>query len=183
MNLLLLSGSFHSQSRTLLLARAIQQLLPGHDWGLPSLTDLPYFCEDLNRDKPEVVSRFLAQVAACDGIVFVSPEYNHSLPAVVKNAIDWASRPAFASPLKGKPVTFVTQADSAVGGARAQAHFKLVLDATLSRLHPAHEMMVTGIGNVFDDQGRLADAGVQRRLERHLADFLAFAEACRALPA
>lgn len=183
MNILLLSGSFHSRSRSLMLLRAVEALLPGHSCEAPHLPDLPYFCEDLNQDRPQVVLDFLAQVSRCDGIVFVSPEYNHSLPAVVKNAIDWASRPAFASPLKGKPVTFITQANSAVGGARAQAHFKLVLDATLSRLHPAHEMMVTGIGNVFDEKGGLADATLQRRLQRHLDDFLAFAEACRALPA
>ncbi|MDE1900557.1 MAG: NAD(P)H-dependent oxidoreductase [Alphaproteobacteria bacterium] len=105
---------------------------------------------------------------------------NHSIPAVLKNAIDWASRPAFASPLKDKPVTFVTQSGGPVGGARAQAHLKLILDSTLSRIHISHEMLVPMIEQKFDDAGALTDETTQRRLKRHLEDFIRFAAHSRA---
>lgn len=141
---------------------------------MPRLETLPFFCEDLNRNRPAIVQAFIDQVAGSDALVVVTPEYNHSIPAVLKNAIDWASRPAFNSPLKDKPVTFITQADSPVGGARAQAHLKLVFDSTLSILHPAHEMMITGVSTIFGADGAVADAQVLQRLDRHLKDFLAF---------
>lgn len=176
MNILLLSGSFHSRSRSLMLLRAVEALLPGHSCEAPHLPDLPYFCEDLNQDRPQVVLDFLAQVLRCDGIVFVSPEYNHSLPAVVKNAIDWASRPAFHSPLKDKPVSLITQADSPVGGARAQAHLKLVLDSTLCIVFPAHEMMITGVSRVLAAGDDISDPDTRRRTLHHVEAFIAFAQ-------
>lgn len=176
MHILLLSGSFHSKSKTLALIAAIKSLLPEHLGEMPQLDQLPFFSEDLNQHKPEMVQAFLAQVSSCDAIICVTPEYNHSIPAVLKNAIDWASRPAFASPLKGKPVTIVTQADSPVGGARAQAHLKLVLDSTLSRIHPSHEMMISDVKAVFNDELKLVDETVKRRLKRHLDDFITFAQ-------
>lgn len=180
MHILLLSGSFHSRSRTLALIEAIRHFLPAHTCEVPALDQLPFFSEDLNQHKPGIVQTFLAQVDSSDAIICVTPEYNHSIPAVLKNAIDWASRPAFASPLKGKPVTIVTQADSPVGGARVQAHLKLVLDSTLALNHTAHEMLIGGVKTIFDAQFKLVDATVQRRLQRHLEDFLVFAR--RSMP-
>lgn len=176
MNLILLTGSFHSASRTQRLARAMVALLPGHRCVIPDLAALPFYCEDLNRDRPAVVREFIELVTDSDAIVCVTPEYNHSIPAVLKNAIDWASRPAFASPLKGRPATVVTQAEGPVGGARAQAHVKLVLDATLALVFPSHEMMIAGVDNVLDAGGEVVDAAVRRRLQRHLDTFVAFAE-------
>ena len=174
MNILCLSGSFHSRSRSLAVIDALAALLGGHSVQVPRLGTLPFYCEDLDRDKPPVVQLFLQMVSEADAIICVTPEYNHSIPAVLKNALDWASRPAFQSPLKGKPVTFITQAPSPVGGARAQAHLKLVLDSTLSRIHPAHEMMLAGIERMLDAEGRLVDEQALRRLQRHLEDFLGF---------
>lgn len=176
MQFLLLSGSFHSRSKSLALIEAIRALLPDHACSVPSLAELPFYSEDLNRDKPAHVQAFLAQVAASEAVICVTPEYNHSIPAVLKNAIDWASRPAFASALKGKPVMIVTQANSPVGGARVQAHLKLVLDSTLSLNHPAHEMLISGVDSIFDAEMKLVDEAVQRRLRRHLDDFLQFVQ-------
>lgn len=174
MNVLILVGSFHRQSRSLAIAASLEPLLTPHRCTTPRLETLPFFSEDLNHDRPAVVQAFLEQVAQSDALVVVTPEYNHSIPAVLKNAIDWASRPAFHSPLKNKPVTFITQAESPVGGARAQAHLKLVFDSTLSILHPAHEMMITGVSKIFGPDRAVADTQVLQRLDRHLKDFLAF---------
>lgn len=176
MRLLLLSGSFHSQSRSLALLAEVQRLLPQHQYDLPDLSVLPFFSDDLNRDKPQSVQALIQLTEAADGIIICSPEYNHSLPAVLKNALDWLSRPAFDSVLKDMPVAIITQADSPVGGARAQAHIKLVMDACLSYIMPAHEMMVTGISQVFDADMHIVDAQLQSRLQRYLKHFEQFIE-------
>lgn len=175
MNFLLLSGSFHSQSQSLALLREVTALLAEHDCPLPQLDLLPFYSPTLDgSEKPVSVAELLRQVASADGIIFCTPEYNHSVPAVLKNAIDWVSRPAFQSVLKDKPVTIITQANSPVGGARAQAHLKLIMDSTLSRIHPCHEMMVTAIDEKVDAQGNLTDAKTRERLARHLQDFIRF---------
>jgi len=142
---------------------------------LAAINELPFYSEDLaSPNKPKVVQDFLEQVSKADGIVCCTPEYNHSIPAVLKNAIDWASRPAFNSPLKGMPVTIITQAVSPVGGARAQAHLKLVLDSTLSRVHLCHEMMVTGVDQKFSQDLELTDDKTSERIRRHLSSFIEF---------
>jgi chromate reductase len=174
MNILLLSGSFHSKSKTLALLHNISRFLDEHELEIPTLDSLPFYSEDLNREKPEIVSNFLLQVETADALLICTPEYNHSIPAVLKNAIDWASRPAFNSPLKDKPVSIITQAASPVGGARAQAHLKLILDSTLSNIHMCHEMMVTNIDNIFDQNMNVVDTKVLTRLERHVNDFIRF---------
>lgn len=173
MRFLLLSGSFRANSRSLLLLSAASDHLNTHSCRLPRLGLLPFFCEDLNANKPVEVRDFLDEVQAADGIICCTPEYNHSIPAVLKNALDWASRPAFESPLKDKPVSIITQAVSPVGGARAQAHLKLVLDSTLADIHICHEMMISGVDKRLAEGG-ISDPNTQRRLERHLDDFLGF---------
>lgn len=177
MKILLLSGSFRKHSYSMALLRVAEAMLEGHCCELADLDSLPLYNEDRSGDhRPEVVQLFQGQVASCDAIVVCSPEYNHSIPAVLKNAIDWASRPAFHSPLKDKPVTIITQASGLVGGARAQAHLKLVFDATLSRLHPCHEMMVPEVKDKFDAQMGMVDEHTIKRLQRHLEDFMNFVE-------
>jgi chromate reductase len=171
MKIVLLSGSFHSKSRSLAVLDAIQHYFPEHHYVLPRLNELPFYCEDLNKQKPAGVKAFLADIDTCDGILVCTPEYNHSIPAVLKNAIDWASRPAFNSVLKGKPVSIISQGVSPVGGARAQAHLKLVFDSTLSVIHTTHEMMIPGIDTVFNESLSVIDQKVEARLKRHVSDF------------
>jgi chromate reductase len=175
MHILLLSGSFHQHSMSMALLGVVAECLHEHTTATPRLDALPFYSEDLTGDnKPDVVTDLLQQVAAADGIVLCTPEYNHSIPAVLKNAIDWASRPAFQSVLKDKPVTIITQAVSEVGGARAQAHLKLVLDSTLSLIHPCHEMLIPCVQQKFNQQRELVDEKTRARIQRHLLDFLRF---------
>lgn len=176
MNFLLISGSFHSKSNSLALLKCIQPFFGDNKTETPRIDALPFYSEDLNNDKPQIVREFLSQVESADGLLFCTPEYNHSLPGVLKNAIDWASRPAFKSPLKDMPVSIITQAGSPVGGARAQAHLKLVLDSTLSEIHKCHEMMIANINDVLDESMQVRDTKVLNRLERHIHDFIGFAE-------
>ena len=175
MKFILMSGSFHSKSRSLAILRHSAEYFSGHTVEIPRLEDLPFYSEDLAEDKPVFVNKLLSDIEESDGILFCTPEYNHSIPAVLKNAIDWVSRPAFNSALKGKPVSIITQAVSPVGGARAQAHLKLVLDSTLSKIHPCHEMMVAGVDKALDSRMVVTDDKVLLRLERHVQDFIEFA--------
>lgn len=174
MRLLLLSGSFHSKSKSLLISGFVKNHLVEHECEISQLDALPFYSEDLNLEKPANAAAFLRSVEICDGIICITPEYNHSIPAVLKNAIDWASRPAFKSPLKGKPVTFISQAEGPVGGARVQAHLKLVLDSTLSIIFPSHEMMITSVSKVVSENGDITDIDTKRRILRHLDEFLVF---------
>ena len=174
MKLLLLSGSFHSESKSLAILNAIKDYFPECEHTLPQLNDLPFYCEDLNKNKPEAILGLLAEVAESDGIIVCTPEYNHSVPAVLKNAIDWISRPAFNSVLKEKPISLITQANSPVGGARAQAHLKLIFDSTLSVIHPCHEMMISDIDNIISSDHKIIESKVESRLKRHISNFCGF---------
>lgn len=176
MKIMLLYGSYHHHSYTQALTRSVAGLLSDHDVAVPAIHELPLYCGGpIDAQMPDAVARYLKQVAEADGIVVCTPEYNHSIPALLKNAIDWASRPAFSSGLKDKPVTFITQAQSPVGGARAQAHLRLVFDSTLSRIHMAPEMLVAGVDQKFNEHGELVDARTRERVIRHLDDFIRFA--------
>lgn len=174
MNILLMSGSFHSKSKSIAILKALQGYFPEFSFELPRLDSLPFYSEDLSANKPTPVVDLLCQVKNCDGIVICSPEYNHGVPAVLKNAIDWVSRPAFNSVLKDKPITIITQANSPVGGARAQAHLKLICNSTLCILYPAREMMITGIDDLINDDGTILDHSFKTRLERHFLGFVEF---------
>lgn len=174
MKLVLLSGSYHSKSKSLAILNAVKDYFPEFDFCFPELNLLPFYCEDLASNKPSSVLDLIEHIGTSDGMVVCSPEYNHSIPAVLKNAIDWASRPAFNSVLKGKPVSIITQANSPVGGARAQAHIKLIFDSTLSIIHPAHEMMITNIDSVIDGEGQVIDQQVQSRIKRHISHFVEY---------
>ena len=172
MTILLLSGSFRSGSLNTALLQAAAARITGHETVKFPIELLPFYDTSIDGEgRPEVVRDFLAMVTACDAIIFATPEFNHSLPAVLKNAIDWASRPAFKSPLQGKPYTVLTASPSPAGGVHAQAHLKHVLDSTLAVVYPvvsyalgaAHEKIVAG---------KLVDEQASRRLDRHVSGFV-----------
>lgn len=173
-----LSGSFRRKSYSQAVLDVItEETNAGIESSRFSLEILPFFSEDFTVDnRPASITDFLALIARSDGIVICTPEYNHSIPAVLKNAIDWASRPAFNSPLKAKPVTFITQASSPVGGARAQAHLKLVFDSTLSVIFPCKEFMIVNVHSKFDENLKLVDEETRSRLRLHLTEFVSWAK-------
>jgi chromate reductase len=141
--LLGLAGSVRrgSHNRALLVALA-DQLPAGAGLSLfERLADLPTFDPDL-RDDPEPVVAWKAAIAAADGLVIATPEYNYSLPGVLKNAIDWASRPPLLSPLRGKPIGILSAAAGMSGGMRAQYHLRQILVYTDSPVMMQPEVIV-----------------------------------------
>jgi chromate reductase len=121
------------------------------------LAPVPAYNQDFEGDKrPPVVKQMLADIEAADGLVLCAPEFNHSIPGVLKNAIDWASRPAFESVLAHKPVAIMATSRGPLGGARCLEHMKVALDSCLSRVTLAREVIITAAETRIKD-GRLVD--------------------------
>lgn len=122
-----------------------------------TLDAVPLYNADLDGEHPPAGAAALKQaIKDSAGLVLVSPEYNYGMPGVLKNALDWASRPGYQSVLKGKPVLIITSSPAATGGVRAQAQLHQTLMATLSRVVAAPQVVIAGVGNKIQD-GRLTD--------------------------
>lgn len=132
---------------------------------------LPHYNADLT-DNPAVAA-WVRQVREADGVVFVTPEYNYSVPGVLKNAIDWASRPAFESVFKGKKCLVVSTSGGALGGVRAQGHLKYILNGMLAEVFAAREVVVP-FANAKVEGGRLTDAAILDFAGTTLGDFVAW---------
>ena len=173
MKIIGISGSLrHDSFNTKLLTAAGQQLPETTDFRILSC-DLPLYNQELEGDAlPDSVAAFKTAIADADGLLISSPEYNHSFSGVIKNAIDWASRPAFESPLKHKPVALLSASPSPIGGARAQLQLRSVLASTLSVQYPAIDFVLPSAMNAFDDQGQLADETALKRLHRFANGFI-----------
>jgi chromate reductase len=122
------------------------------------LRDLPPYDQDHDTDEPPApVADLRARIRAADGLLLVTPEYNYGVPGVLKNAIDWASRPAATSPLKRKPVAIAGAAPGAFGSVRAQLSLRQTLLWTDSDVVGKPELMVFQARERFDAAGNLTD--------------------------
>ncbi|MDF0599614.1 NAD(P)H-dependent oxidoreductase [Psychromarinibacter sp. C21-152] len=140
--LLFIPGSLRAASSSRATAEALMRRL--EEVAACDLADpgrLPHYNADVTDDA--AVAAFVAAIDQADGLVFVTPEYNYSIPGLLKNAIDWASRPAYASVFVGKPCAIVSTSGGALGGVRAQAHLKYVLSGMLAAVHPCRELVIT----------------------------------------
>jgi chromate reductase, NAD(P)H dehydrogenase (quinone) len=154
--LLGLSGSLRKAANSTAILRTLRDgLTPDVEMEIVPLDDIPPFNEDNDvGEGPASVPALRRAVRAADGIVIVSPEYNHGIPGHLKNAIDWASRPGYDGPLKNKPVKIITIASSPLGGARAQAWLQEVFSSTLSRVVPGKQVIIGAVEAKVKD-GRL----------------------------
>lgn len=174
LNILALSGSIRKRSinRAALLAAA--ELAPDHvELTLADIGELPHYNGDLDGDSPPAgVVQLKDAVIAADGLLISTPEYNYSFSGVLKNAIDWVSRPAYRSPLANKPIAIMGASPSPVGSARAQGQLKQVLLGTVSNLFPHPEMLIPA--NAFDENLILTDPKTKERLERMMTAYAAW---------
>ena len=116
-----------------------------------SLRDVPLYNGDLDGElKPAGVAALISAIQDCDGLVIVTPEYNYGMPGVLKNALDWASRPAYQSALRDKPVLMISNSPGALGGIRAQNQLRETLAGTLSRVVPVPSIAVTLVKSKID---------------------------------
>jgi len=171
-----LSGSLrHESLNRKLLEESSRRLAPAAQLEIYSIGELPLYNEDLDRDsRPPAVEALAEALNAADALMIATPEYNYGVPGVLKNALDWASRPAYRSPLAGLPVGIMSASPSPVGGSRAQAQLKQVLSGTLSPIYPAPELCLPFAPKAFSDSGRLVDDAFAARLARYLDEFVAW---------
>lgn len=140
-NLLFMVGSLRANSASKALARAIAERIA--DEARVTFADiggLPLYDADLT-DHPEV-GVLIEQVRTADGVVFITPEYNYSVPGVLKNAIDWVSRPSYQSAFLHKQCFVISLSGGAMGGVRAQGHLKQILNGMLAHVFPSQEVIV-----------------------------------------
>lgn len=128
---------------------------------------IPHYNGDVEAaGDPTAVTRFKQQIAQADAIVIATPEYNYSIPGVLKNAIDWASRPAYKSGFVGKPVGIVSASMAGTGGVRAQGHLKTILGGVLAHVLPMPDVQVAAAHRVVDDGGIITDQTTLNYLHR-----------------
>jgi chromate reductase len=166
MKVLAISGSLRRDSHNRSLLHAAAELLPeGVElelWdGLKAVP--PYDEDDDIETAPAAVAELRDAIAGADAILFATPEYNHSIPGQLKNALDWASRPLATNPLRNKPVAVVGASMGAFGAVWAQAELRKVLGATGARVVDA-ELAVGHAHNRFDENGRLTDDDLREQL-------------------
>ena len=145
------AGSLRKGSYNRMLMKTAQLLLPPNtSLEIFALDDIPPFNADLETNMPEVVLEFKQKIRAADAILIVTPEYNYSVPGVLKNAIDWASRPYPDNSFQGKPVALMSASTGMLGGARAQYHLRQTL--VFLDMHPVNkpEVFVTFAAQKFD---------------------------------
>lgn len=128
LNIAVFVGSLRQGSFNRRLARAVEKLAPPEfDFRHVQIDDLPLYTQDFDKDYPAVAKRLKQDIEAADGLLFVTPEYNRSIPGVLKNAIDIASRPWGTNSFAGKPGAVIGTSMGATGAAMAQQHLRNVL--------------------------------------------------------
>lgn len=160
--LLGLSGSLRAASSSSALLRTLAARLSDRpDVAIGDIGALPHY--DADQDGGPATAALIEAIRTAQGVLFVTPEYNYSIPGVLKNAIDWASRPAYQSVFKAKPCFVISVSGGALGGVRAQAHLKYVLNGMLAEVFPWQEIVVPQANakvsdGVFTDEATLAFA-------------------------
>lgn len=173
-----LSGSLRLGSYNSALLRAAEQLQPDR-LQVAGIADIPLYNADLERGGlPAPVEVLKRQIAGAPGLLLASPEYNSSVPGVLKNAIDWLSRPSDSgrNVFEGKCVALMGATPGGFGTCLGQAAWLPVFRALGARLFSGGRMLVSSAGRVFDEDGRLADGAVKERLADFLEAYVAFCE-------
>lgn len=140
------------------------------------IKDIPAFNKPDNRDVPEELQILSDKIGAADGVIISTPEYNHSIPAILKNLFEWCSYTT--RPFIDKPVMITGASYGKLGSSRAQAHLRQILDSPeiKARIMPSSEFLVGNSLQAFDNKGKLKDAGLVEELDRIIEEFILFVE-------
>ncbi len=163
------TGSLRRNSFNKAALRTAVELLPeGAKLEIADLSPLPFFNEDLEAEGlPQAVADFKTKIASADALLIATPEYNYSIPPVLKNALDWASRGS-DSPLNGKPLAIMSASPGMFGGMRAQYHLRQVCGVV--NLLPLNkpEVFIPNAHTKFDQDGKLTDEYSRKAIARLL---------------
>ena len=175
-----ISGSLRAGSFNTAALHAAAELAPaGMSIEVFPLADLPLYNEDLRAQGfPAPVQHLRAAIKAADGLLIATPEYNYSISGVLKNAIDWASRPP-EQPFDGKPIAIMGAGPGALGTARAQYHLRQCFIFLNGHVLNRPEVMIAAAGTKFDSAGKLTDQTTRDFLATMLVAFKAWTERLR----
>ncbi len=180
-----ISGSLRQGSYNAALLRNAAELVPaGCTLEIASINDIPLYDGDLESKNgiPAPVTALKDRVAATDGLLLVTPEYNNSIPGVFKNAIDWMTRPAsdIARVFGERPVGLIGVTPGGMGTTFSQTAWLPILRTLGTRPFFGKTLYVSGATKVFDAEGRLTDAALRERLRVYMEQFAAFVASTRA---
>jgi len=174
------AGSLRKGSYNKALLRAALELLPKDaELEIFDLEGIPPFNQDLETHMPARVKEFKAKIKAADAVLIATPEHNYSIPGVLKNAIDWASRPYGDNSLEGKPVAVMSASVGMLGGARAQYHLRQTF--VFLDMHPINspEVFVAYADQKVDDEGNLKDETAKKLIKELLENLVAWTRKLR----
>jgi chromate reductase len=170
-----LVGSLATRSINRLLAKALVRVAPPelHLTEIP-FKDLPLYSYDYDGNYPPVATAFKDAIAAVDAVLFVTPEYNRSIPGGLKNAIDWASRPYGANAFTRKPSAVIGTSPGKIGTAVAQQHLRSVLAFCNSPLMNSIEAYIQFENGLIDAEGQVSNDSTREFLQNYMAEFHSF---------
>jgi len=174
-NVVVLVGSLRKESFTLKIANALARLAPATlKLDVVSLHGISFFNQDLEATPPADWVAFREKIQKSAGVVFVTPEYNRSIPGVLKNAIDVASRPYGKSSFIGKPIGIISNSPGPLGGVSAAKHLQNILPGISGPILGQPEIYLNGIGDAFDEKGHLTKEALQKVLQQYIDAYAAF---------
>jgi len=171
------AGSLRKQSYNRALLSAAHEMVPENaTLEIFDLEGIPPFNQDLENEPPEKVKDFKARIRAADAILIVTPEYNYSIPGVLKNAVDWASRPYGDNAFEGKPVAVMGASIGMLGTARAQ--YDLRRSFVFLNMYPMNqpEVMVPFAQDKIDRNGRVTDEKTRQKIRELLEGLVGWAK-------
>jgi chromate reductase len=179
MKIIAFSGSLRKGSfNRLLLQKLITYAPSSVTFDLFDISPIPLYNEDLEQESfPDSVNQFKNRIRESDGVLIVTPEYNYSIPGVLKNALDWASRPPTDIPFIGKPGAILGTSISQFGSLRSQLHLRQVMLALGVRVMTSPEVYVPKAKDLFLD-GILTDERTLAHLQKFMLAFLRWVETC-----
>ena len=159
-----IAGSVRENSYNKLLLHAVSKLLPPHaELEIFDISEIPLYNQDIEETAfPDEVKEFKAKIEAADALLISTPEYNHAYPGVLKNAIDWASRPYGHNSFDGKPVAVISASPGLFGGIGAQDQLKHVLLALNTRLVTQPQVIVTSAHQKIDQDANILDPNTKQ---------------------
>jgi chromate reductase, NAD(P)H dehydrogenase (quinone) len=175
-----ISGSLRQKSYNTAVLRAVVDLAPeGVTIETFELAGIPAFNQDEERNPPAKVVELKRRVREADGIIFVTPEYNYSVPGVLKNAIDWGSRPYGDNAWDGKPAAIMGASLGAIGTARAQYHLRQI--CVFLNVFPVNrpEVMIGNAAQRFDTKGNLTDETTKAYIRQLLENLVELIQCMR----
>lgn len=177
-NVAVLVGSLRKESYNRKMALALAKLAPEPlKLGIVEIGDLTLYNQDEDGNPPAVWTAFREKVKAADAVLFVTPEYNRSVPGVLKNAVDVGSRPYGSSVWSGKPAAVVSVSPGAIGGFGANHHLRQSMVFLDMPAMPQPEAYIGNAASLFDDAGGIANEGTKKFLTKFLETFAAWIEA------